>query len=50
MCERELGLDALAEMIGPRCEICGGCNVNVAAKWAGEQYGWCYCGESPLTG
>ena len=37
--------DILIEMIGPRCGSCGGCDVEVAVKWAGEKYGWCYCGS-----
>ena len=36
--------DIRQEMIGPRCQDCGGVGPN-APKWAGEEYGWCYCTE-----
>jgi len=44
--DRQLGLEIEQEMIGPRCAECGGCDINVAVKWAGEKYGWCSCEET----
>ena len=38
------GEEVRAEMIGPRCQECGGCGPN-APKWAGELHGWCECAE-----
>jgi hypothetical protein len=43
--DEERARDIIREMIGPRCQECGGCDAEEAAKWAGEEYGWCYCNE-----
>ena len=41
--QRAMAQDTLDAMAGPRCPDCGGCDMNLAPKWAGEQFGWCEC-------
>lgn len=37
--------DTLDAEAGPRYPNCGGCDMNLAPKWAGVHYGWCECDE-----